>query len=103
MPTVQVIASQSSIKPDHNRDNTFMNQSEAQLLADINPQDNSRSRYARASEDEFIDEWNFADASPDKNEKDHGTIQVVDLKDLKPGFKLDLFMEQRMSAQEGFK
>jgi hypothetical protein len=49
-----------------------------------------------------MDDWDFVDGSPDKQEKE-GTIQVVDLKDLKPGFKLDLFMEQRMSTQEGMK
>jgi hypothetical protein len=30
-------------------------------------------------------------------------VRVVDLKDLKPGFKLDLFMQQRMSTQDGLK
>jgi hypothetical protein len=48
---------------------------------------------------EFIDEWDFADVSPSKK----SPVHYVDLKDLKPGFKLDLIMEHRISTQEGMK
>jgi len=52
-----------------------------------------------SQQNEYLDEWDFADVSPSKK----SPVQYVDLKDLKPGFKLDLMMEHRISTQEGMK